>query len=103
MEKYHYTDKQTFSNVHFKLNIPVFTLYDNRVEFETKFTPRPDSDIISVLHECVLVDVFNQKHSSGTIGVKLESRKMQKIFLIYKKSITQFQLRIIDCRNTFED
>lgn len=80
MEKYHYTDKQTFSNIHFKLNIPVFTLYDNRLEFETKFIPKKSDDTIhTVLLECILVDAFNQTHSSGIADVRLESEKMHKI------------------------
>lgn len=80
MEKYHYTDKQTFSKIHFKLNLPVFTMYDNRVEFETKYLPKSSDDIIrSVLVECVLVDAFNQTHSSGPQCIRIESGKMQKV------------------------
>lgn len=80
MERYHYIDKQTFSNIHFKLNLPVFTMYDNRVEFETKFIPKIGGDAkYSILLECVLIDAFNQTHSSGIRDIRLESGKMQKI------------------------
>lgn len=99
MEKYHYIDRRTFSNIHFKLNIPVFTLYDNRIEFETKFIPKIGGDTIhSVLLECILVDAFNQTHSSGITDVRLKSGKMQKILidipfekkLFFSKSTVQF-------------
>lgn len=99
METYHYIDKQTFSNIHFKLNIPVFTLYDNRLEFETNFIlKKVDDEIHSVLLECVLVDAFNQAHSSGIVDMKLENSKMQKIVIdipfekkiLLSKSTVQF-------------
>lgn len=90
MEQYHHIDKQTFSNVHFKMTLPIITVYDNRIEIESKYMPQVGSDAIhSILLQCCIVDTFNQKHSSGKNYIVLNTGKVKNISIdiLFEKKI----------------
>ena len=64
MEYYHYTDKQTFSKVHFDMMLPQCTLFESRIEVKTRFMPRAGKPATrTILMECYFLDAFKQRHS----------------------------------------